>query len=147
MICWLLSYIIFLAQISALLFLFLVAAVVATDAGAYFFGKRFGKTKLIPEISPNKTVFGAVAGGVCACAAALALGCFLGLGWGYSLAAGVVITFCAQFGDFSISILKRDAGMKHSGELFAGRGGMLDRIAPFLFSAPAAYYYFRCFLG
>lgn len=157
--CWLPCHIILLSQlakthyhiyghdvkIGIIYAILLFCTVIATDFGAYFFGSRFGKKKLIPEISPNKTVVGAVAGGVCAIITAAILGKLMGLSAFNSFVAGFLITICAQFGDFSVSIIKRGAGIKHSGDLFLERGGLLDRLDSFIFSAPVTYYYFKYF--
>ncbi len=157
--CWLPCHIILLSQLAKTHYhiygndinvgiiytILLFGTVIATDFGAYFFGSKFGKKKLIPEISPNKTVVGAVAGGISAIIVASLLGKIMGLSAFNSFVAGFLITICAQFGDFSVSILKRGAGIKHSGDLFLDRGGLLDRLDSFIFSAPVTYYYFKYF--
>ncbi|MBI5091136.1 MAG: phosphatidate cytidylyltransferase [Candidatus Hydrogenedentes bacterium] len=125
----------------------LIVAVVLTDTGAYFAGSLLGRHKLAPKVSPNKTWEGAV-GGV---AVALA-----GMAVLYKLAPsfealpdwqllrylhiGATLSVAAQIGDLAESCLKRDAGVKDSGNLFPGHGGMLDRCDGLLFAAPVMYY-------
>lgn len=120
--------------------------ILATDIAAYFIGKNFGKTKLCPEVSPKKTVEGAVGGAVVAILTALFLGKIIGLTICQSFISGILITVFAQIGDLSESLLKRDAGVKDSGNSLPGHGGFLDRADSFLISAPVAYYYFKYFV-
>ena len=117
--------------------------ILATDIGAYFFGKRYGKHKLAPEVSPKKTIEGAVAGSLCAIITALIFGNLIHISWVHSLFAGIIITFFAQIGDLSESLLKRDAGVKDSGNSLPGHGGFLDRADSYILSAPIAYYFFK----
>ncbi len=127
-----------------LLMLFFV--ILMTDIGAYYFGSKYGKTKLAEVISPKKTVEGAVAGGVCAIVTSVVIGCFINLAWYHSIIVGLLITVFAQFGDLSESLIKRDAGVKDSGASLPGHGGFLDRADSYLFSAPVAYYYLKYFV-
>lgn len=120
--------------------------ILATDIGAYFFGKRLGKHKLYPEVSPKKTVEGAVAGSILAIVTALVFGYCLNLTLLQSFIAGALITFFAQIGDLSESLLKRDAGVKDSGHSLPGHGGFLDRADSYILSAPITYYYFKYFV-
>ena len=111
--------------LSLLLWVFLVTW--ATDIGAYFAGRRFGKTKLAPTISPNKTVEGLAGGAV---AAALFGGAWV---WGTELSPVLVVlaplfALAAQAGDLFESGMKRKAGIKDSGNLLPGHGGILDRL-------------------
>ena len=117
--------------------------ILATDIAAYFFGKRFGKHKLSPEVSPKKTIEGSVAGAIFAIITAMIFGYFLNLSMFISFVAGVIITFFAQIGDLSESLLKRDAGVKDSGDSLPGHGGFLDRADSYILSAPVAYYFFK----
>jgi len=125
----------------------LVAAVALTDTGAYVGGKALGRHKLAPVLSPHKTWEGAVSGLVAAVVVAvlawLVSQRFGGLPqWGVArfVATGAVVSVVAQAGDLAESCLKRSAGVKDSGGLFPGHGGVLDRGDGFLFAAPVLYY-------
>lgn len=121
-------------------------AILATDIGAYYAGSKFGKRPLCPVVSPKKTVEGSIGGAFFAIIISLIIGYFIKLPWYHSLFAGVLITVFAQLGDLSESLIKRDAGVKDSGNSLPGHGGFLDRVDSFMFSAPVAYYYFKCFV-
>ena len=123
-------------------YLFLLPFVVswATDIFAYFSGRLFGRHKLIPEVSPKKTVEGAV-GGVIFAALAFAL-----YGWIVKRTvsadllvmalAGAVVAVVSQIGDLAMSVIKRRYGIKDYGNLFPGHGGVLDRFDSVLLTAP-----------
>jgi len=121
----------------------LVVALLGTwicDSAAYFVGRSLGKTKLCPNISPKKTWEGAIAGLVGGVLTVVGLGCWLldlSIGWG--LVAGVVLVFGATVGDLAESVIKRQVGVKDSGNLIPGHGGMLDRIDSLLFVLPLMY--------
>ncbi len=128
-------------------FIFLLFfTILFTDVGAYFFGSKFGKTPLAQVISPKKTVEGAVGGTLCGIAVSMGIGYFLHIFWYQSLIAGLLITFFAQIGDLAESLIKRDAGVKDSGNSLPGHGGFLDRADSYLFSTPVAYFYFKYFV-
>jgi phosphatidate cytidylyltransferase len=117
-----------------------ILAIWVGDSVALLAGKAFGKTSLAPTISPNKSQEGAFAGFV----ASMAVGAIsfqsFGLGdWRLGLAAGAVIGLAGQVGDLAESVLKRQAGVKDSGSLIPGHGGMLDRIDALLFAFPAGF--------
>jgi len=120
--------------------LYLLVIVWAADTGAYFAGHRWGKTKLAPHVSPGKTWEG-VAGGL---ATVLVLASMTGaFSWqfaGYELAAWIALSlvtaFVSVFGDLFESRVKRAAGVKDSGTIFPGHGGVLDRIDAFTAAAP-----------
>jgi len=120
--------------------------ILMTDIGAYYVGSKFGKTPLCPVVSPKKTVEGAIGGGLFAVLTALIIGYIINLAWYYSLAAGGLVTVFAQLGDLSESLIKRDAGVKDSGNSLPGHGGFLDRVDSYMFSAPVAYYFFKYFV-
>ncbi len=124
-----------------------VLAVWAGDTFAYAGGRLIGRHRMAPETSPGKTweglVFGAAAT-VFVAFVALYKEHFLSIP--QSLVLGVVLAVAAPLGDLFESLLKRDAGVKDSGRLLAGHGGMLDRLDAFYFAAPAAYFTILAFL-
>jgi phosphatidate cytidylyltransferase len=124
----------------------LLAIVMAGDTAAYFTGRALGRHKLAPAVSPGKTVEGAVgglAGGVLGSWAVSAAGLHLPLP--HVVVLGVLVTVFGTVGDLVESLLKRWAGVKDSGRLFPGHGGMLDRLDSLLFGAAVLYYYFGFF--
>lgn len=128
-------------------FIFLLFfTILLTDVGAFFFGSRYGKTPLAPIISPKKTREGALGGTACGIIVSMLIGYFLHLHWYQSLIAGLLITIFAQIGDLAESLIKRDAGVKDSGNSLPGHGGFLDRADSYLFSTPVAYFYFKYFV-
>lgn len=116
------------------------------DSGAFVFGKRFGRRKLMPSVSPGKTVAGAVGGLGVTIVSTWALmrfviGPYTGLGMTLTgvVVFGVVMSVAAQVGDLVESMLKREAGVKDSSALIPGHGGVLDRTDSLLFTVPLAY--------
>ena len=114
-----------------LLVLLVVGAVVATDIGAYFFGRTIGGPKIAPKISPSKTWAG-LAGGVVGASLVLCVFVWLNVPEGplwlvYAVLAGILVAVIAQAGDFFESWMKRRAGVKDSGRLLPGHGGLFDR--------------------
>ncbi len=114
--------------------------IVATDIGSYVIGRRFGRRPLSP-ISPGKTMEGALGGVVCAALLGALFAELLGWNWGWAVGAllGVVVALFALVGDLTESMMKRDAGVKDSGDLLPGHGGILDRIDSYLFT-PAVFF-------
>ncbi len=115
--------------------------IVASDIGSYYLGRSFGRLPLSP-ISPGKTVEGAIGGLICA----ILIGSISGelLGWNFGILIGGIfgslIALFALVGDLTESMMKRNAGLKDSGDALPGHGGILDRIDSYLFT-PAVIYY------
>jgi len=108
--------------------LFVLAIVWAADIGAYFIGRRLGRTKLAPQVSPGKTWEG-LAGGLVAAAVAAACGAWwFGLSPVLLIPVGLSVGAISVIGDLTVSMFKRNAGLKDSGNLFPGHGGVLDRV-------------------
>lgn len=120
----------------------------ASDIGAYAVGRTMGKHKLIPLVSPGKTVEGAIGGLIASVLVAWAFGNsvlrpaaqlgFKWYPWGLILF-GVVVSVAAQVGDLAESLLKREAGVKDSSRIIPGHGGILDRLDSLFFVLPVSY--------
>ena len=120
---------------------FLTCTTWAGDIGAYYVGLRLGRRPLAPRISPKKTVEGAL-GGIAAPMLVAALGqgwIWPGLSVGTALWAGGVLGVVGMLGDLAESAIKRAAGVKDSGRLIPGHGGVLDRLDSLFFAGPALY--------
>lgn len=122
----------------------------STDIFAFFIGKFFGKKKLLPKISPNKTVAGAIGGvaGSIICTTAYGLLYVNGyeglqIAFYHYIAIGFMCGIIAQLGDWAASAIKRSVGIKDFGHIIPGHGGLLDRIDSLLFVAPAVYFYLQ----
>lgn len=115
----------------------------ATDSGAYFVGKAKGKTKLWPEISPNKTVEGSVGGVVCALIVAVLFSLLTDINANLIalLAITAVLSIFGQIGDLVQSAFKRHFGVKDSGSILPGHGGILDRFDSLLFVLPLLHFF------
>lgn len=119
----------------------LILGVWAYDTGAYFVGRRFGRERFLTHISPSKTYAG-LAGGLLACMIVVGIMLrVLGEGVEAAFVLGPLLALAAQAGDLAESMLKRAAGVKDSGSLIPGHGGILDRIDSFLFAAPVVTLY------
>lgn len=126
----------------------LLAGTWAGDTAAYFVGKKFGRHKLAPRLSPGKTVEGALGGMAGSVLAVSAVYLF------YPPAASLfaiillalLVGFFGMMGDLFESSLKRSAGIKDTGTIIPGHGGVLDRFDSMLFTAPAAYYFVTFFI-
>lgn len=116
----------------------LVGTITASDSGQYYAGRTFGRRKLAPVISPKKTVEGAIGGLLVGSGAAILFGHYWPIGLSDIAMAGVglLLTFAGISGDLYESAMKRRAGVKDSGNLIPGHGGILDRIDSWLFAAP-----------
>ncbi len=128
---------------------FLLLLIWAGDAAAYYVGRHFGKRKLMPMVSPNKTVEGAIANvlGTLLAVLIIKFWFFQVFSLTHCLIVAFICGTIGQLGDFSESLIKRNCQVKDSGSLIPGHGGFLDRIDSLLFAAPAFYYYYQWFLG
>ena len=118
------------------------------DTFAYFGGRKFGKHKLIPRVSPGKTREGTIAGLIGSVLTAVIYGHFvfdqwLGIPFNplYGVIGGLLLSAGAVIGDLAESLLKREAGVKDSGTLLPGHGGVLDRFDALYFTLPIAYWF------
>jgi phosphatidate cytidylyltransferase len=156
---WLFSYLTFLHGLNAIvrppvpgttqgewLVVFVTAIAWIGDTGGLFVGYWFGRHKLAPNISPNKTWEGAAGSICCALLMAWLLGRWIAFPMPHALILGVLLGGFGLVGDLCESALKRDLGVKDFGVLFPGHGGVLDRIDSILFAAPLAYYYITIIL-
>ena len=124
--------------------LFLIMVIVmAGDSAAYYVGSSFGRTKLYPAVSPKKSVEGALGGLAGSLIGALiSKGLFFPeLSVGDCVACALLLGVLGQLGDLFESLVKRSCGVKDSGVIIPGHGGILDRMDSILFAGPAAYYY------
>lgn len=120
----------------------LIAVVAGSDTGAYYAGKALGKRKLFPSISPKKTVAGGVGGLLAGLATAGLLYFFAPAETGFLvlLAAAALLVVIGIAGDLTESMIKRSMGVKDSGTILFGHGGILDRIDSLLLTGPVLYY-------
>jgi phosphatidate cytidylyltransferase len=125
------------------LLLFTVVMVWVGDTAAYFVGKGIGRWKMAPQISPNKTWEGAAANFLGALFVAAVFGYWTAIQPAHMLAMAAVGSVAGQLGDLFESAWKRSAGVKDSGTILPGHGGMLDRIDALILAAPAVWYYFE----
>lgn len=125
------------------LVLFLAVVTWASDTGAYYVGTLWGKHPLLPSISPKKTVEGVLGGLILAVGVALLAQQWFAsqLSLMDSLILGLLLTGMGLVGDLFESVIKRRTGVKDSGGILPGHGGMLDRLDSLLFTAPTFYYY------
>jgi phosphatidate cytidylyltransferase len=143
-----------ITSVGVALVAFALAVTWITDTAAYFAGSRWGRRKLIPAVSPNKTVVGAVAGLAGGLVAGWAVG-FLALRLWLGLplhplaaaGAGLVVSALSQAGDLAASVWKREAGVKDSGTFFPGHGGIIDRMDSLLFTIPGTYWLLAWLVG
>ncbi|WP_418790197.1 phosphatidate cytidylyltransferase [Phosphitispora sp. TUW77] len=143
---WLLTHIINLRQLPGgfhLVFL-MMGATWSTDTFAYFIGSAWGKTKLAPLLSPNKSVEGSI-GGILGSVAVSVV--FWAVGQHFAIIhyiiIGILVGLMGQVGDLAESALKRFAGVKDSGKIIPGHGGIMDRFDSMLITAPVIYYYLK----
>jgi phosphatidate cytidylyltransferase len=110
------------------------------DSGAYVFGKTLGRHKLAPRLSPNKTIEGYVGGIVVGVLFTVLIAYFLDLDLLKALVLGILVSIVSPVGDLGVSMLKRAAGVKDSGNILPGHGGALDRIDSLVWSVAMAYF-------
>lgn len=142
---WFLGHLILVrgAPRGELIVIFILAVTWMTDTAAYYVGRKVGRRRLAPVVSPNKTVEGAVGGLLGGVATAVVAGVWLlpSIGIGDLMILGGLMALFGQLGDLVESLFKRSAGVKDSGGLIPGHGGFLDKVDSLLFSAPICYYY------
>lgn len=126
-----------------LLFLYLV--IWASDTGAYYVGTAFGKRRLYEKISPKKSIEGLMGGTLASIVIAVLCKSWLvpALGWVEAALLGAFLALVGTAGDLAESLIKRSAGVKDSGTVIPGHGGILDRMDSMLFAAPALFFYLR----
>lgn len=134
------------------LLLLLLTAVALNDVFAYTCGKAFGRRKLCPNISPNKTIAGALGALILTTTGVTVVGGPLldaatGLTTLHLVAGGALLSICAQLGDLMLSAIKRDIGVKDTGVIIPGHGGLLDRIDSLVLTAPACFHFVGYFVG
>ncbi|MDP9193438.1 MAG: phosphatidate cytidylyltransferase [Acidobacteriota bacterium] len=147
---WMFSHLAFLAngRNAAGAILFLLFSVPLCDVAAFTFGKAFGRHKMRPNISPNKTWEGAFGAFLVGMAMPWIFRFSLeGFGTRELLLAGLIVGAGSQLGDLSISVIKRDIGIKDMGTLIEGHGGVLDRIDSLIYVAPLFFHMTRFFVG
>lgn len=144
-VAWLLGHLLPLRALEQgqylIFYLFLVTW--SCDAGAYYAGKMFGRRALASRVSPNKTIEGAVGGLIFSVAVSLiARQWFLqSLSLNEAVGLGLLLSVIGQLGDLVESMIKRGVGVKDSGGIFPGHGGLLDKVDSLLFTTPGFYYY------
>ena len=142
---WLLSYLVALRLDAGRNWVFLALfATFASDTAAFFIGRALGRHHLAPRISPAKTWEGAIAGVFGAIIGSLVIVTLLGLplSYGQAILLGFLVSIFGQFGDLAESLLKRNMGVKESGKLIPGHGGVLDRMDSIVFAGIVVYYFF-----
>ena len=134
------------ASAGALLVLFLVALTELNDIAQYLWGKSLGKIRVTPRVSPNKTLAGLLGGVLTTTLLAIILGPVLTqMDYLHSLGAGLIIGLSGFCGDVVMSAIKRDFGVKDSGKLLPGHGGILDRLDSLIYTAPLFFHFYYYF--
>ncbi len=120
----------------------LTAIIAGSDTGAYYAGRRWGRRRIFPRLSPKKTLAGVVGGTFCGVGCALLITLLLDgpIGLRFLVPIAVLLVVVGIAGDLAESMLKRLHGIKDSGSILAGHGGLLDRIDSLLLSAPVLYF-------
>lgn len=131
------------ARVGALLVIFLVLATEFNDITQYLWGKSLGRIKVVPQVSPNKTLAGLLGGVMTTTLLCVLLGPLLTpMDRVHSLMAGIIIGASGFCGDVVMSAIKRDFGVKDSGKLLPGHGGILDRLDSLIYTAPLFFHFF-----
>ncbi|MDR7856234.1 phosphatidate cytidylyltransferase [Tissierella sp.] len=143
---FLLFHIIYLDNTKYIWLIFIIAF--GTDTFAYLTGNLFGKRKLCPKVSPNKTIEGFVGGIFGSCILLIAYAMYFNINpiWKI-IVLSIVCSVIAQLGDLVASKIKRISGIKDYGSIMPGHGGILDRFDSIIFTAPVIYYYTSIFLN
>lgn len=128
-----------------------IAPVVINDIAAYLVGSRFGRRPLVPKISPGKTVEGFIAGSVGGILGGLVAGLIAAtmqanINMEQGLIIGILVGITCPLGDLAKSLIKREFGLKNTGNLIPGHGGVLDRIDTWMWAGPTAYFLILFFL-
>lgn len=123
------------------LVLYLVLLTELNDILQYLWGKSIGKHKIVPKVSPNKTVEGFLGAFVSISALAVVFSFLTPFTWIEALIAGMLISGAGFIGDVVISMVKRDIGVKDSGNMLPGHGGILDRVDSLIYTAPLFFHY------
>lgn len=153
---WLFSYFVAINEINGLMTLFgdrlqlrvggwlvlyVTFVVWASDTGAYLIGRKWGRHRMVPNISPGKSWEGFLAGVLWAIVMSVIMAQPLGLPLYHSIFLGIALSSAGLVGDLAESLIKRDIGIKDFGTILPGHGGILDRFDGLLFAAPLFYYY------
>jgi phosphatidate cytidylyltransferase len=130
-----------IGRVGPLLLLFAMVIIWVGDTAAYFVGRSFGKYKLVPHLSPNKTWEGTVASFLGSLIVAIVFARFMTVPLPHLLGMAAVGNVAGQVGDLLESAYKRSAGIKDSGSILPGHGGVLDRIDALILAIPVVWYY------
>lgn len=134
------------ASAGTLLVFFLVALTELNDIAQYLWGKSLGRIRVTPKVSPNKTLAGLLGGIFTTMLLAVILGPLLTpMSYLHSLGAGLIIGASGFCGDVVMSAIKRDFGVKDSGKLLPGHGGILDRLDSLIYTAPLFFHFYYYF--
>src|SRR5258708_12992784 len=128
------------------LLLFTLVVVWVGDSAAYFVGRNFGRIKMSPHVSPNKTWEGAAGNFLGALLVAAVFGYWMKIEPAHMLAMAALGSIAGQMGDLFESAFKRSAGVKDSGTILPGHGGIFDRIDALILAAPTVSHYFQSFV-
>lgn len=132
--------------LGAWLVVYVVFCTWAADTGAFLVGRKWGKHKLAPTVSPGKSWEGWFAGVAACLVMSFIMGLAMRMPWYHMIILGIGISIVSVIGDLAESAIKRDIGIKDFGSVLPGHGGMLDRFDGLLFAAPIFYYYMTIIL-